>query len=194
VTTQPTSPTRAYALADFVMDLDRLTRGEPEPRRLTAAIAPLLARLIRIPDAVAAEFRRRPADGRRGRYMLHRASRFNVTAVVWGPGETAGAHDHQTWGVIGVIDNLIEETRYTVRPSATPGGPADLAVRSVTRHAAGAISCLVPGDEVHAMHNPTDRDTVEIHVYGRDLAGLPRHTWASDGTERPLVSPPYLNC
>jgi predicted metal-dependent enzyme (double-stranded beta helix superfamily) len=52
----------------------------------------------------------------------------------------------------------------------------------------------VPGDEVHAMHNPTARDTVEIHVYGKDLAGLRRKTWAADGTVTPLVSPPYLNC
>jgi hypothetical protein len=31
-------------------------------------------------------------------------------------------------------------------------------------------------------------------VYGRDLAGLHRRTWDADGTERPLVSPKYLNC
>jgi len=47
---------------------------------------------------------------------------------------------------------------------------------------------------VHGMHNPTDRDTVEIHVYGKDLHGLPRKTWHADGTVTPLVSGPYLNC
>jgi len=35
---------------------------------------------------------------------------------------------------------------------------------------------------------------VEIHVYGRDLAGLRRRTWTPDGREEPLVSPTYLNC
>jgi predicted metal-dependent enzyme (double-stranded beta helix superfamily) len=44
------------------------------------------------------------------------------------------------------------------------------------------------------MYNPTGRDTVEIHVYGRDLYGLPRKTWAADGRVSPLVSPKYLNC
>jgi len=44
------------------------------------------------------------------------------------------------------------------------------------------------------MHNPTDRDTVEIHVYGRDLAGLRRKMWDADGTEKPLISPKYTNC
>jgi len=125
--------------------------------------------------------------------MLHRAPRFNVTSVVWGPGETAGTHNHETWGVIGVIDNEIDETRYRIA-EGTAGGRTRLEVRAVMRHTPGAVSCLVPGDEVHAMHNPTDRDTVEIHVYGCDLAGLRRKTWDADGTEKPLVSPKYMNC
>jgi predicted metal-dependent enzyme (double-stranded beta helix superfamily) len=44
------------------------------------------------------------------------------------------------------------------------------------------------------MHNPTGRDTVEIHVYGRDLSGLHRKTWDADGRPSPLVSPKYVNC
>ncbi len=114
-------------------------------------------------------------------------------AVVWGPRETARAHNHETWGVIGVIDNEIEETRYRVEEGAQ-AGRATLAVKTVMHHTPGAISCLVPGDEVHAMHNPTDRDTVEIHVYGKDLSGLKRKTWDADGTEKPLITPKYMNC
>ena len=72
---------------------------------------------------------------------------------------------------------------------------AALQVDGVTRHGPGAVSRLVPpDDEVHAMHNPTGRDTLEIHVYGRDLYGLARKTWAPDGRVTPLVSPKYLNC
>ena len=102
--------------------------------------------------------------------MLHRSPRFNVTSVVWRPGDRAGAHNHETWGVIGVVDNEIEETRYRV--TETGAGRAHLETLRVMRHGPGAVSRLVPGDEVHGMYNPTDRDTVEIHVYGRDLFGL----------------------
>jgi len=35
---------------------------------------------------------------------------------------------------------------------------------------------------------------VEIHVYGKDLAGLQRHTFDKDGTVKSLVSPKYMNC
>ena len=93
--------------------------------------------------------------------------------------------------MIGVIDNEIEETRYRMHES---DGRVTLEVGAVHRHGPGAVSCLVPGDETHRMYNPTGRETVEIHVYGKDLVGLRRRQWRPDGTERPLVSPKYLNC
>jgi predicted metal-dependent enzyme (double-stranded beta helix superfamily) len=185
---------QSYTLEQFIADLDRITAQENCAAAITERVAPLLGRLVRNPDAVPLEFRSRPAQGGRGRYMLHRAPRFNVTSVVWRPGDTAGAHNHETWGVIGVIENEIQETRYRVSEPAPEGGRATLEVKEVLRHRPGAVSCLVPGDEVHAMHNPTDQDTVEIHVYGKDLAGLERKTWSADGAVKPLVSPKYLNC
>jgi len=181
----------AYTLEQFVADLDRITRAESDATVIAGRVAPLLAELVKDRESVPAQYRRAP-EGQRGRYMLHRSPQFNVTSVIWRPGDRAGAHNHETWGVIGVIDNEIEETRYRV--TETGGERARLERLSVKRYGPGAVSQLVPGDEVHAMFNPTARDTVEIHVYGRDLAGLKRRTWSEDGAEKPLVSPKYLNC
>jgi predicted metal-dependent enzyme (double-stranded beta helix superfamily) len=183
--------TETYTLQAFIADLDRITREETSEERITERAAPLLARLVMDPSSIPPEYLRSTPQSR-GRYMLHRAPRFNVTSVVWRPGDTASAHNHETWGVIGVIDNEIEETRYRV--DATRAGKAKLEVTRVTRHKRGAVSRLIPGDEVHRMHNPTQRDTVEIHVYGKDLVDLRRKMWADDGTEKPLVSTKYLNC
>ena len=44
------------------------------------------------------------------------------------------------------------------------------------------------------MHNPTDRYTVEIHVYFKQRVDHRRNSWSDDGTEKPLVSAKYLNC
>ena len=42
----------------------------------------------------------------------------------------------------------------------------------------GEVTLLVPEvDEIHQMDNFTDRPTVEIHVYGKDLRGLKRHRY-----------------
>src|SRR3989442_12112807 len=81
--------TATYTLETFIADLDRITRDETSPHVITERVAPLLAKLVKNPGVVPAEFRRRPQGQPRGRYMLHRAPRFNVTAVVWGPRATA---------------------------------------------------------------------------------------------------------
>jgi len=180
-----------YTLDAFIADLDRITRQETSAEKITEQVAPLLSRLVKDPSSVPPEYLASPPQTR-GRYMLHRGPRFNVTSVIWRPGDTAGAHNHETWGVIGVIDNEIEETRYRVGDASA--GKAQLEVTRVTRHQRGDVSRLVPGDEIHRMHNPTQRDTVEIHVYGRDLVNLRRKAWADDGTEKPLISTKYLNC
>src|SRR5215470_6456944 len=183
-----------YTLQGFVKDLDAITSGETDPVAITAKAAPLLARLCRNPEAIPAQYRTAPA-GQRGRYMLHRAPRFNITSVIWRPGDEARSHDHVTWGLVGVVENEIQETRYVSKGERALGGKVALEVREVLRHKAGAVSRLVPPhDEIHAMHNPTARDTPEIHVYGKDLMGLQRHVFDADGTVKSLVSGKYMNC
>src|SRR5438309_7175601 len=83
--------TTQYALPDFIADLDRITRDESSPHVITEKVEPLLGRLIRNPAALPAEYRTRGPGGGRGRYMLHRTPRFNITAVVWAPGDVAGS-------------------------------------------------------------------------------------------------------
>ena len=183
-----------YTLQGFVKDLDAITSGETNPAVITAKAAPLLARLCRNPEAIPAQYRTAPT-GQRGRYMLHRAPRFNITSVIWRPGDEAGSHDHETWGLVGVVENEIQETRYTSSGPRDMGGTVQLHVREVLHHKPGSVSTLIPPhDEIHAMHNPTSRDTLEIHVYGKDLAGLQRHVFDKDGRVRSLVSSKYMNC
>src|SRR2546426_7013851 len=137
--------TDTYTRENFIGDLDGITREESGEHRITERIAPLLARLVRNPGSIPARYLTSP-PGQRGRYMLHRAPKFNVTSVVWRPGDRATAHNHETWGVIGVVENEIEETRYPV--TETGAGRAQLEVARATRHPAGAVSRPLPGDEV----------------------------------------------
>jgi len=169
--------TETYTLNDFIADLDRITREEASAHRVTERTAPLLARLVRNPGSIPAEFLKSPA-GQRGRFILHRAPKFNITSVVWRPGDRATAHNHETWGVIGVIENEIEETRYRV--TETRPGRAQLETLSVTRHKAGAVSRLVPGDEVHGMYNrpsaTRSRSTSTARTSRDSSAGAGRRT------------------
>lgn len=184
-----------YSLQDFIQDLDRITQAEISQEKIVTEAKPLLAKLIQQPDCIDAKYRKRGATAY-GRYMLHRAPLFNVSSVVWGPGDNAKAHNHDTWGMVGVIENAIQETRFRRRDTGSNAEYADLEVTTVLKNKAGMVSCLIaPNDDIHEMNNVTDRDTVEIHVYGKDLTDMPRLRFdTATKVVKPFASPKYDNC
>ena len=184
-----------YTLQNFIEDLDRITRAEASQDKIVSAAKPLLAKLVRNPDCIEPKFRKRGATAY-GRYMLHRAPLFNISSVVWGPGDNAKAHNHDTWGLVGVIENEIQETRFRRKDDRSQTGSADLEVTAVLKNKAGMVSCLVaPGDDIHEMNNVTDRNTVEIHVYGKDLTDMPRLRFdIATKAVKTFASPQYDNC
>ncbi|MCS5654824.1 MAG: cysteine dioxygenase family protein, partial [Dehalococcoidia bacterium] len=101
-----------------------------------------------------------------------------VTAVVWGAGDHLGPHDHRTWGMIGILETGITETRYRRVDDYDVDGYAKLEKDRVATCKPGEITLLVPiEDEIHQMDNHSDRAAVEIHVYGTDLRGLERSSF-----------------
>jgi len=83
-------------------------------------------------------------------------------AVIWRPGRPRRPHNHETWGVIGVVDNEIEETRYRV--TETGGERARLERLSVAPRGA-RLSRLCPATSFRdAQPHPARHRGV--HVYG----------------------------
>jgi predicted metal-dependent enzyme (double-stranded beta helix superfamily) len=187
--------TSTYSLRQFVADLDRITLRYSEPEKIVAVAKPLLEELVRDPNCIEARFKRHGGKSY-GRYMLHRARLFNVTSVVWGPGDGAKAHNHDTWGLVGVLENELQETRFERRDDGEREGYAELAVSAVNRNQAGMVSTLLsPRDDIHEMLNVTQRNTVEVHVYGKDLANMRRLQFdvANNGVKF-FASAKYDNC
>jgi predicted metal-dependent enzyme (double-stranded beta helix superfamily) len=185
----------AYSLQDFIEDLDRITRTEASQENIVAKANPLLAKLVQHPGCIDEKYTRRGMTAY-GRYMLHRAPLFNISSVVWGPGDNARAHNHDTWGLVGVIENEIQETRFRRRDDGMKAGYADLEATAVVKNKAGMVSCLVsPTDDIHEMNNVTDRNTVEIHVYGKDLTDMPRFRFdIASKAVKTFASTKYDNC
>lgn len=178
-------------LEQFFRDMEDLTRNTTlSDEELATTTGRLLEQIVDRPDVLPEQFTRRSdASGRRGRYILHRSPGFTVSSIVWAPGEVAEPHNHETWGAIGLVSNRIEERRYELQPS-------DL-IRPVDHHelAHGAVSLLIPDEDIHSMHNLTKTDTVEIHVYGKDLTGLQRKKWTLEGDQMTqFESGKYANC
>ncbi len=171
-----------YSLEDFTQDMETLLKSQPGNRKIFDQGSDWLERLVRNPDSIPAEFRvpmgMGPRPNHASRLLYQGESGLQVTAVVWGAGEHLGPHDHRTWGMIGVLDNAITETRYRRVDDRDVEGYAKLEKDRTATFKPGEITLLVPEtDEIHQMDNHTDRPTVEIHVYGTDLRGLERSSY-----------------
>ena len=163
-----------YSLQQFIKDLTSITDRYQEQEKIVAVAKPLLAELVQNPNCIEAQFKRHGGKTY-GRYMLHRAPSFNVTSVVWGPGDGAKAHNHDTWGLVGVVENELQETRFKRRDDGSKEGHADLEATGINCNQAGMVSTLIaPDNDIHEMLNTTLKNTVEVHVYGKDLANMQR--------------------
>jgi predicted metal-dependent enzyme (double-stranded beta helix superfamily) len=61
---------------------------------------------------------------------------------------------------------------------------------------AGMVSTLLPpGDDIHEMLNLTQKNTVEVHVYGKDLANMQRLQFdVGQKSVKFFASAKYDNC
>jgi predicted metal-dependent enzyme (double-stranded beta helix superfamily) len=71
-----------------------------------------------------------------------------------------------------------------------------LEITGVNRNKAGMVSTLLsPADDIHAMLNVTQRNTVEVHVYGKDLANMQRLQFdLAQKSVKYFASAKYDNC
>jgi 3-mercaptopropionate dioxygenase len=188
-----------YTLDEFIHDMTDLVATQPDQATLFDRGSRLIERLVRAPESIPEQYRRPSASGRRpggGSYVLHRGPGLSVTSVVWGPGSHAGPHDHHTWGMIGVMDNAIQETRFRRVDDRQREAYATLEKDRAVVVKSGEVSLLIPDvDEIHQLDNFGDRPTVEIHVYGTDLVGLQRCRYdLESGKISSYVLGKYDNC
>ena len=189
-----------YSLEEFTQDMESLLQSQPGNQQIFDKGSAWLDRLVGNPDSIPMEFRLPLGTGPRpnhaSRMLYQGESGLQVTAVVWGAGDHLGPHDHRTWGMIGILDNAITETRYRRVDDRDVAGYAKLEKDRAATFKPGEITLLVPDeDEIHQMDNHTDRPTVEIHVYGDDLRGIDRHRYdLESGKVTGFRSGGYDNC
>ena len=154
------------SLESFIGKLDAVVRSNEGAGAIVQAVHPLLAELI----ADASQLPATPLAGTRpAAHLLGKGDGWSVVLVVFPAYATTPVHDHLTWGLVGVVSGCEVETPY----SAVDGVLRPL---EPIRNEPGAISHVVPPDqEIHSIFNPLDRPSISIHVYGADLADLPRH-------------------
>ncbi|MGE4336582.1 MAG: cysteine dioxygenase [Pigmentiphaga sp.] len=159
--------------------------------RIADALRHLLAHDDWLPDDYA-----RPHPAHYQQYPLYVAPNggFSVISFVWGPGQSTPLHDHQTWGVVGVLRGAELSAPFTLRPGlpAVPAGAA-------RRLEVGDIEQIHHGADVHRVSNAlADQVSISVHTYGANIGQQQRHVFdPHTSAPKPFVSgyalPPLID-
>jgi predicted metal-dependent enzyme (double-stranded beta helix superfamily) len=161
-------PKATIGLTDFCSRVGDLIYGVPRaevPGRIAALLPSILANRDLLTPAQCAL---PPSGYGRHDIFVCPSGMFSVVAAVWPAGIMSAIHDHRTWCAFGVYSGVMREILYA------PLEPESRHVRPIE-----TVDCR-PGDvrhlpvdrpDIHAMHNPTDRAAISIHVYGEAALG-----------------------
>ena len=106
------------ALERFISHAADRSRGHAEPADCVLALAPLMLELIEQAGTFLEPRHYRSDPQGYARNLVYDAAdeSLSLYALVWLPGQWTPVHDHGSWGVVGVIEGILEERSY-VRPS-----------------------------------------------------------------------------
>lgn len=173
-------------LGQFVTEMTRsVEAGGAEEATMVPRTQELLGELISVDDWLPG-WCAEPDPNTYRQYLLHcdPRERFSVVSFVWGPGQETPVHDHQTWGVIGVLRGAECETAFDVSDGSATSGeqhhlePGDMGVVSPT-----------VGDVHQVVNAYDDRTSISIHVYGANIGRVERHTFNPEsGAPKAFIS------
>lgn len=167
----PVPARSGYDLDRFVREVEGILARRLSVPTTIKEVSALMGPLIRDISWLPQEYRT-PIHDSYARYLVHRdrTNRFVVLSLVWLPGQSTPIHDHSTWGVMGIVDNELEEVGYERLDDGSREGFAELRETRGRMVGAGSVSYVLPPfEEIHRIGNPTSRPSLSLHVYGRDL-------------------------
>jgi predicted metal-dependent enzyme (double-stranded beta helix superfamily) len=164
----------AMTITAFIADCTAIAERLADPADRVVAIAPLMERLLSQAGSFLTSAHRRPDPMHYARHPLHVASdgSLSLFALVWQPGQWTPVHDHGSWGVVGVVEGVLEERNFM---SVDGEIRSDEGIRLKRGGAillgAGSVTSFVPNpDHIHMTGVPeTRRPVVSLHLYGRNM-------------------------
>ena len=176
------SPSSLEPLNLAVAALKALSDSQPNETDWLAQGRRILQQLLAhdnwLPDSHAASH---PQFYQQHALHIDPATRFSLSSFVWGPNQGTPIHNHTIAGLVGVLRGAELCQRYSNDGLNKIGEECRLNPREID-----AVSPSI-GD-VHTVRNAySDRNSISIHLYRGDIAGIPRSVY-KDGMEKPFVS------
>lgn len=146
------------------------------PAQIVRRLAPHMLRLVQAAPCFVTAAHRRGRPDRYARNLIHAGNdgALSLFMLVWAPGQWTPIHDHGTWGVVGIVEGLLEEQTY-MRVDRRPQEPRDRGIEllpgGLVLLPPGAVSTFVPNpDHIHRTGVAAGRaPTLSLHLYGRVL-------------------------
>ena len=176
------------ALDTFVARATAASREHHDPADCVLALAPAMLELIgQAGDFLEpGHYRSDPLNYARNLVYEAPDQSLSLYVLVWLPGQWTPVHDHGSWGVVGVLEGVLEERSY-VRLSPDRGADAgiELARGGTVLLGHGAVTSFVPNpDHIHVTGVPAGRArAVSLHLYGRMMSSFNVYDVAA-GTRR----------
>ena len=161
-------------LRRFIADMTSLVGGAWQDRDDAAVVEvgrTLLGELVKHDDWLPESMARCPPHGYAANLLwCDPFERFSVVSLVWASGAETPVHDHQVWGLVGILRGSETSQRFVLDPASgvlTKGSRATLGP--------GEVEVLLPGNDIHQVANAlADGNSISIHVYGGNIGVLRR--------------------
>jgi predicted metal-dependent enzyme (double-stranded beta helix superfamily) len=117
---------------------------------------------------------------------------LSLFALVWLPGQWTPVHDHGSWGVVGVVEGLLEERAYMSADAiSAPTAAFGLRRGGVVLLNPGSVTTFVPyPDHVHMTGVAATRSRcVSLHLYGRNMDSF--HIYDVESGTRKMINVPH---
>jgi 3-mercaptopropionate dioxygenase len=164
-------------LRRFIGDMTSLTGGAWQDKDEAAIVdvgAKLLGDLVKHDDWLPESMAKCPPHGyAQNMLWCDPFERFSVVSFCWGPSAQTPVHDHQMWGLVGMLRG--SETSQAFSRDAEGG----LVAGETTALAPGDVEVLRPSlGDIHKVTNAlSDRGSISIHVYGGNIGAVKRYTF-----------------
>jgi len=177
-------------LRRFIGDMTSLVGGAWQDRDEAAIVEvgqQLLGELVRHDDWLPEPMAECPPHGYAQNLLwCDPFERFSVVSFVWAPAAETPVHDHQVWGLVGMLRGSEASQAYMLDP-ATGALIAGVARTLLP----GDVEVLLPAKgDIHKVTNASsNRSSLSIHVYGGNIGAIRRRRFdPATGASSPFVS------
>jgi predicted metal-dependent enzyme (double-stranded beta helix superfamily) len=177
-------------LRRFIGDMTSLVGGAWQDKDEAAVVevgAQLLGELVKHDDWLPESMAVCPPHGYAQNLLwCDPFERFTVVSFVWAPSACTPVHDHQMWGLVGMLRG--SETSQAFTRDASTGA---LVAGGTTTLKPGDVEVLRPSlGDIHKVTNALDDcGSLSIHVYGGNIGAVRRHTFdPATGAPSPFIS------